>query len=89
MIPMYSINFTTKARKQVRRLSEDIKKKLRKKLKILITDFHNPTLHTKKKEGGNQWESRVDYHYRFSFEIHDHVIMITAIGMHDEGLGKK
>jgi mRNA-degrading endonuclease RelE of RelBE toxin-antitoxin system len=86
---MYTINFTTKARKQVNRLPSVLRNKLLKQLIFLADDFHYPSLHTKKMSNTSHWEARIDYHYRFTFIFENNVILILSVGPHDEGLGKK
>lgn len=43
----------------------------------------------KKMSGKDIFEARIDVHYRFTFSIKEHTIIILSVGMHDEGLGKK
>lgn len=83
------IDFTHPAARQVNKLPEKIKKKFHKQLLFLLQDLNYPSLHAKKIQGTSRWEARIDYHYRFSFELEEDIITITAVGMHDEGLGKK
>lgn len=86
---MYTINFTTKARKQQRKLEKRIQAKFMKQLLLLIDDFNHSSLYTKKMSGIKRFEARIDYHNRFTFSIKEHTIIILSVGMHDEGLGKK
>lgn len=82
-------DFTAPAKKQTTKLPENIKKKFHKQLSPLIINFSYPSLHIKKIRGTDRWEARIDYHYRFSFQLEEDIITITAVGIHDEGLGKK
>ncbi len=86
---MYSISFTTKARKQIRSLSKQTLKKLEKQLSLLSENLRHPSLMSQKMGGYNKWEARIDYHYRFTFVIDENHITLLTVGMHDSGLGKK
>ncbi len=83
------IDFTAPAEKQTKKLPSKIKKKFLKQLSFLQNDFNYPSLHVKKMKDSDRWEARIDYHYRFSFGVEDDIIIITSVGMHDAGLGKK
>jgi mRNA-degrading endonuclease RelE of RelBE toxin-antitoxin system len=83
------IDFTKPAEKQTKKLPDNIKRKFVKQLKFLRTDIHYPSLSTKRISATNRWEARIDYKYRFSFDLEEDIITITAVGMHDTGLGKK
>lgn len=39
--------------------------------------------------GTPYYEGRIDYHYRFIFNIEKDTVNILIVGPHDEGLGKK
>ena len=84
-----NLTFSKKADKCYQRLSLTIQKKADKQFIYLLNDLHYPSLNTKRKQGENIWEARIDYHYRFTFIIEGASIFILSIGMHDEGLGKK
>lgn len=61
--------------------------KAEKAVKLLLRDFHHPSLHTKKMSGQkNIWEARVDYQYRVTFTIDDDAIILRVVGNHDEVL---
>ena len=83
------IKFDKRAEKQLRKLPLNITKKFHKQLSLLFNDPRHPSLHIKKKQGGNRWEARINYHYRFTFVIEEKTIIVLSIGPHDEGLGKK
>ena len=83
------IKFSSKAQKQLPKLPLAIINKLEKQVDFLIQDRQHPSLHTKKFQGSvDFWEARINYHYRFTFEIEEEVITILSVGPHDEGLGK-
>lgn len=83
------ITFTKKALKQYARLPLPIKKKADKQFTFVVKNFEHPSLQVKKMKGSSFYEARVDYHYRFTFNIEGSEIFILTIGMHDEGLGQK
>ncbi len=83
------ITFTNKALKSYRKLPLRIKKKADKQFVVLIKDMYYPSLRTKKMEGVNLWEARIDRSYRFTFEKTGYELILRTVGPHDEGLGKK
>lgn len=89
MSSMYIIRFTPRAKKQQSKLQKPTQQKLLKQLIFLMQDCHHPSLYTKRKQGENRWEARIDYHYRFTFEVQEQTIINLSVGMHDVGLGKK
>ncbi len=71
-------------------LPHPIKKEVIKQLRFLAIDLRHPSLRARKLSSENdRWEARVDYHYRFTFQIANNTITIRKIGPHDTGLGKK
>ncbi len=54
-----------------------------------MSNFHHPSLKTRKMSGLEKYEARIDYHNRFTYTIENEFIVIQSIGPHDEGLGKK
>ena len=82
--------FTTKKfKKSYDKLPQKLKTKTKKSLELLKKDFFYPSLHTKKMEGVNLWEGRIDRSYRFTFKKAEDTIILRTIGQHDDGLGKK
>lgn len=86
---MIIIKFTDHAKKQLKKLPKNIKKKLQKQLHLLKDNIKHPSLHLRKKANSDQYEGRIDIHYRFTGQFIDENFYITSIGMHDVGLGKK
>jgi len=73
--------------KYYKKLPLDIQKKVDKQVTILSSDFHHPSLHTKKIKGSSGiWEMRIDKSYRLTFEIIGDTIFLRAAGNHDEVL---
>jgi len=83
------LTFSAKADKGYQKLPPKIQKKADKQLSYLINNYRYPSLRTKKMQGEDYFEARIDYHYRFTFHVKKNTILILSIGMHDEGLGKK
>ena len=81
--------FTKPAIKQLKKLSIEIKKKVSKKIKLLVQNRIHPSLYFRKKANSDQYEGRIDIHYRFTGEFVEEDFYSTSIGIHDLGLGKK
>ena len=84
-----NIRFTKQADKDYKKLPIQIQKKADKQFIFLSSDYHHPSLNSRKMGGENKFEGRVDYKYRFTFLIEGEEIYILTVGLHDEGLGKK
>ena len=41
--------------------------------------MRHPSLKSKKKQGEDVWEARIDYHYRFTFIIDDEQLIILLL----------
>lgn len=85
MILRFSRNF----QKQYKKLPRNLQGKIDKQLKLLLIDFRHPSLKASKKSGSDEYEARVDYHYRFTYRVNGEEIYLLVVGHHDEGLGKK
>ena len=78
------ISRTRKFKRLYLSLPGEIQKKFEKQIRMLINDFHYPSLHVKKIQGHeNIWEARVDIHYRFTFELVQDTLFLRAIGNHE------
>lgn len=71
------------------KLPRHLQKKTKKSIEQLKTDLYYPGLNTKKMEGVNLWEVRIDRSYRFTFEKSKDEIILRTVGPHDVGLGKR
>lgn len=89
MVKLLTPVFSSRFKKQYKKLPKTIQFKFTKQLQLLIKDYRYPSLRTRKMAGINQFEARIDLHYRFTFEIKEADIILRTIGPHDEGLGKK
>lgn len=71
-------------RKDYARLPTKIRKKVDRQINTLTIDFRHPSLNVKKMRGkGDYWEARVDYKHRLTFQIHNDIIVLRAVGSHD------
>lgn len=78
---------TVRFEKSFKSLPGDIRQKFYKQLSFLLNNFKHPSLHCKKVQGyENVWEARVDYQYRFTFNIHTGFVILRVIGNHDDVL---
>jgi mRNA-degrading endonuclease RelE of RelBE toxin-antitoxin system len=76
--------------RSLRKLSPQVRKKVRKQLVFLLQDFNYPSLHTEKLKGDtfagqDIWSIRVDRNHRIKFIIRkeENVYFLIAIGTHD------
>ncbi|MFH1073634.1 MAG: hypothetical protein V1752_00955 [Candidatus Firestonebacteria bacterium] len=84
---MLEFRTTERFEKNLKILPKEIKKKFYKQLNLLLSNVRHPSLHTKRIQGANEiWEGRVDYKYRFTFNIYQGIIILRVIGNHDEVL---
>lgn len=81
--------FSKHAEKSYSNLPLKIQKKADKQFLLLLSNYHHPSLRTRKMGGGEIFEARIDLHYRFTFEIIQDNIVLRTVGPHDVGLGKK
>ena len=84
---MLEFRTTERFEKNLKILPKETRKKFYKQLNLLIDNVKHPSLHTKKIQGtADIWEARVDYKYRFTFNIYQGIIILRVIGNHDEVL---
>ena len=71
-------------RRDYKKLPLRIKDKVDKQLEFLINNPKHPSLNLHPMRGTRIiWEGYVNYHYRFTFEIDDDIIVLRKIGSHD------
>jgi mRNA-degrading endonuclease RelE of RelBE toxin-antitoxin system len=71
-------------KQQYRKLPESIQKKVDRQLGYLVADLRHPSLVAKRVKGTDDiWEGRVDIHHRFTFQLHDELIVLRKVGPHD------
>jgi len=76
--------FSKRFVKDYRRLPESVQIAADKQLTLLLSDFHHPSLNTKKMQDPRSiWEGRVAKGYRFTFQIHEDFYFLRRIGTHD------
>lgn len=83
------IRLSKKAEKNYKKLPKTIRTKADKKLNLLLKNYRDPSLYTKKMSGKDLFEARIDIRYRITFYEERNIIYIINLGPHDEGLGKK
>lgn len=81
--------YTAKFLKVYRKLPLKIQKKVDKQVQYLLLNMFHPSLYTKRMQGIDRWEARVDKSYRLTFEKTEDTITLRTVGPHDEGLDKK
>lgn len=71
--------------KYYKKLPINVKKLLKKKIKLLLSsDFRHPSLRVKKIKGTkNIWEASITKSYRFTFEKIANGIRLRVIGKHN------
>lgn len=70
--------------KEYLNLQLPIRKKLDRQLTYLAENLRHPGLYAKKVSGAADiWEARIDYHFRFTFQILENVILLRRAGTHD------
>lgn len=60
-----------------------IQKAFDKQVRLLLGDFHHPSLRAKKYDEANDiWQARVNYNWRFYFKIVDDTYRMEEIRLH-------
>ncbi len=81
---MTRLQWTQNFKKDYQALSEEIKKRVKKQLKIIKQNPRHPSLHTKKMNDPREiWEARVTESYRFTFQIEKDIYILRRVGTHD------
>lgn len=86
---MFEFEFTKRFKQDYKKLSKIIQKKVDKQLQFLQKNISHPSLRTKRMQGVDRWEARVDRSYRLTFEKSEVMIVLRTVGPHDEALGRK
>lgn len=80
---IYALRF----KKSYKKLDQDEKKTLQKKLSLMSKNPHHPSLRTKKVQGTNDlFECTVNRRIRLTWQYEGESIMLRVIGEHDEVL---
>ena len=70
--------------KQYQNLPPVIKKRTGEKLNLLLSNFHHPSLQTKKMKGHEDiWEVKISRSYRFTLQIKGDAYILRKIGKHE------
>ncbi|MBL7163711.1 MAG: type II toxin-antitoxin system RelE/ParE family toxin [Anaerolineales bacterium] len=83
---MPEIELTDRFKKAYAELPEQIKKKIRKAIRLLANDPRHPSLQTKPIQGAKGlYEARADRAYRMTYERSPgDVLRLRVVGKHDE-----
>jgi mRNA interferase RelE/StbE len=81
---------TERFKKSVLDLDQATREKLKKQLKLLVSDPRSPSLRVKKIKGTKSiFEARVNDSYRFTFEFgEESEIILRVVGPHNDALKK-
>ena len=75
--------FTDPFLRQLKKLPNETKRKLKKQITFLLINLQHPSLRAKKyDEARDIWQARVDGYYRFYFKIDDDTYIIVGIIKH-------
>jgi mRNA interferase RelE/StbE len=77
--------FTARFKKSYRKLEENDKKGIQKKLALMRRNPHHPSLRTKKVQGTDDiFECSINMSLRMSWEYEGKSILLRVVGNHDE-----
>jgi len=81
------VYYSDKFADRVKKLSDEIKRTLKKKLDIMLDNPQHPSLRTKKIQGQKDiFESSITMSIRITWQYIDDVIYLRNIGEHDKTL---
>jgi mRNA interferase RelE/StbE len=89
---MQKISRTGPFKRDFQRLPEAIKRRTETAIRLLLSNFHHPSLRIKKVKGrilkgyDNIFEGRINRDYRFSFLIETDAYVLLRCGRHEEYL---
>jgi mRNA-degrading endonuclease RelE of RelBE toxin-antitoxin system len=71
-------------RREYRKLPPHIQKKVDKSLALMAHDPYHPGLNARKLTNqGDIYETRVDLHYRMTYQTQDDLIILRRVGTHE------
>jgi addiction module RelE/StbE family toxin len=87
---MPEIELTDRFKNSYAQLPEQIKKKVKKAIRLLANDPRHPSLQTKPIQGARGiYEARADQAYRMTYErLPGDVLRLRTVGKHDQALKK-
>ena len=85
---MPKIRYSDKFLEQFNELPENVKKKVRKAIRLLAEDPKHRSLRSKPIQGAKGvYEASPDMHYRMTYErLPDDTLLLRVIGLHDDAL---
>jgi mRNA interferase RelE/StbE len=79
--------FTARFKKSYKKLEENDKKVIKKKLALMRSNPHHPSLRTKKVQGTDGiFECSISLSIRMTWEYEGESILLRVVGTHDEVL---
>ena len=66
-----------------RALPIEIRKRVEKQLRLLLEDFHHPSLRLKKLKGTDKFEIRISKGYRLTLRFDKEHMELRRVGTHD------
>ncbi len=79
-----SVVFTRKFKKEYQKLPSSVQRIFNDKLALMLNDILHPSLRIKRIQGTkDKWEGSVSMKYRFTFEIHEKIVIFRTIGTYD------
>ena len=76
--------WTTRFKKDFRRLPGDVQERVGKALELFTSNARHPSLHVKKMEGAPDiWELRVSDNYRVTLQFVEADALLRRVGTHD------
>lgn len=77
------IMFSPHFKRKFSKFTERVHKSARKQFKVLVSDFHHPSLHAKKySEKSGVWQARIDRSHRFYFLVKKGMYILLDINKH-------
>jgi mRNA interferase RelE/StbE len=78
-----TLRYTERFERQYRTLTEQLKAKVDKQLRLLTENPRHPSLRAKKyDEARGVWQARVDRRYRFYFQLQDDTCVLLSVIPH-------
>ncbi len=78
---------TQSFKEDFQKLSDEMKKRTEKALRLLSTNLRHPSLRTRIVEKKKRiWKANINGGYRFTFQIEEDAYILRAVGTHEEML---
>ncbi len=81
------LQYTGRFQRAYNELGDDEVEQVKKAIRLLVTNPHDPGLRVKKMQGTEDiWEARASRSLRLTFEMHGDVLILRNVGAHDATL---